>query len=128
MNQLTEKEFRDRTEAVARARRIFINLTEGNITNAFILYQEVLAETERLEWITTAYAGNRPPALFDKYERPKCSECGADLMFRMLKPNDEGFKTQLVCSNPQCDTVFNSEMGIEEWEKELRRENGIREV
>ena len=120
MNKLTEQEFQDRIQAVARARKIFINLTGGNITDAFTLYQEVLAEQERAVIINTLTAGNRPPALFDQYDRPKCPECGADMMFRPLAENLKGIKVQLVCENPECDTVLNSEMSIEEWAKELQ--------
>ena len=120
MNKLTEQEFQDRIQAVARARKIFINLTGGNITDAFTLYQEVLAEQERAVIINTLTAGNRLPALFDQYDRPKCPECGADMMFRPLAENLKGIKVQLVCENPECDTVLNSEMSIEEWAKELQ--------
>jgi len=121
MNKLTQQEFQDRTEAVARARKIFINsgLT-NNITDAFTLYQEVLAEQERAVIINTLISGNRPPALFDQFERPKCPDCGENLMFRGVPANPEGIKVQLVCENTECDTVLNSEMSIEEWAKELQ--------
>ena len=120
MNKLTPEEFQDRVEAVARARSIFINLTGGNLTNAFILYQGVLAEKEREVILSALTHGDRPPALFDKFVRPRCPECGAELMFRTVGENDEGVKVQLVCANPECDTVLNSEMSIEEWTKELQ--------
>jgi len=120
MNKLTQQEFQDRVQAVARARKIFINLTDGRLDNAFVLYQEVLAEQERAVIINTLTAGNRPPALFDQYDRPKCPECGADMMFRPVKDNPEGIKVQLICENPECDTVLNSEMSIEDWAKELQ--------
>jgi hypothetical protein len=122
MNKLTQEEFKDRTLAVARARRIFIDsgVAGGNITTAFTLYQEVLAEQERAVIINTLTGGNRPPALFDNFDRPKCPDCGASLMFRPLKDNPEGIKVQLVCENQACDTVLNSEMSIEDWAKELQ--------
>ena len=121
MNRLTEKEFYDRVEAIARARRIFINLTDGNITDAFTLYQEVLADQDREVIITTLTSGNRPPAAFDKFDRPKCPECGADLMFRPLNENPEGYKVMLSCSNPTCNTVLYSENDILWWAEELKR-------
>jgi len=126
MNKLTQQEFQDRVQAVARARKIFINLTDGRLDNAFILYQEVLAETERAIIINTLTSGNRPPALFDQFERPKCPDCGANLMFRPVPINPEGIKVQLVCENPECDTVLNSEMSIEDWAKELQ--SGLKQV
>ena len=93
----------------------------NNITHAFEVYQAVLAEQERDIFIETMVSGNRPPTQFDKYERPKCPECGADLLFRPVSDNPEGIKVQLVCTNQECDLVLNSEISIEEWEKELRR-------
>lgn len=120
MNKLTQQEFQDRVQAVARARRIFINLTGGNITDAFIFYQEVLAEQERAVIISTLTSGNRSRTLFDDFERPKCPECGADMLLRPVQENPEGIKVQLICENPECDTVLNSEMSLEEWVKELQ--------
>lgn len=120
MNRLTRGEFQDRVEAVARARGIFGKLTDGNITEAFALYQGVLAEQDRDVMISTLLSGNRPPALFDQFERPKCPECGADLMFKPLSENAEGYKVLLSCENPNCKTVLYSEMSIEEWAKELQ--------
>jgi hypothetical protein len=123
MNRMSEQEFRDRVEAVARARRIFINsgVVGKNLTHAFILYQELLAEQDRDLWISTVQAGNRLPAMFDGYDRPKCPDCGSDLMFLPLKDNPEGHKVMLRCESGPCDTVLYSDMSIEEWEKELRR-------
>lgn len=124
MNKLTQQEFQDRVQAVARARRIFINLTDGRIDNAFTLYQAVLAEQERDVIINTLTSGNRPPALFDNFERPKCPDCGADFMFRPLADNPEGYKVMLTCENPQCKTVLYSENDIQWWAEELRRGPG----
>lgn len=126
MNHLSQKEFQDRVEAVARAMGIFGKITGGNITEAFTLYQKVLAEQDRQVWITTAVSGNRPRALFDLYERPRCPDCESDLLFRPVPENPEGVKTQLVCSNTQCNVVLDSELTLEEWEKELR--NGPKQV
>jgi hypothetical protein len=126
MNKLSKGEFQDRIEAVSRARNIFINLTEGNITSAFILYQSILAETERTEALSTLNSGNRIPSPLDKYERPKCPECGGPLMFRILQENPAGINTQLVCEHPMCDTVLNSDKDIIWWEEELRKEQNDR--
>lgn len=122
MNKLTQREFEDRTQAVARARRIFINLTGGNITDAFILYQEVLAEQERGVIINTLMAGTRTRTLFDNFDRPKCPTCGTPMMFRPVATNDEGVKVQLVCENQACDTVLDSDKDLNEWAEELRKE------
>lgn len=124
MNKLTQEEFEDRMGAIQRASRIFIEsgLT-NNITTAFRIYQEVLADRERAVKLTTEANGNRPRTHFDDYERPECPDCGADMLFRGVPKNAANIQTQLVCSNPECDLVLNSEKHILEWEKELRGTN-----
>lgn len=125
MKRMDYKEFAERTADVARARRIFGKLTEGNITEAFALYQEVLAEDdERKALVITSREANRPLTPFDQYERPVCPDCGFEMHFRNVLENDEGIKTQLVCANVNCDTVLNSEMDITEWMGKLKRVDG----
>jgi hypothetical protein len=125
MHKLSEAEFRDRVQAVARARGIFIKsgLTD-HIGHAFELYQIILAETERPLTLDTGGAGNRPRTYFDKYERPICPDCGADLFIRPLRYNPEGFQFQLVCSNKEHDLILNPSMTLAEFEKELVLKNG----
>ncbi len=95
MKELTQEEFIDRTQAVARARRIFINSgVTNNISDAFALYQEVVSETTREIFLSTAVMGHRRPGRFDKFERPKCPEDGFDMMFRNIPENREGIKVQ----------------------------------
>jgi hypothetical protein len=120
MHKLTEAEFRDRVQAVARARGIFIKsgLTD-HIGHAFELYQLVLAETERPLTLDTSGAGNRPRSYFDKYERLKCPDCGHDLYIRPVRQNSEGIQFQLICSNPEHDMVLSPDMTLAEFEKEL---------
>ena len=48
MNKIGREEFKDRTEAILRARSIFIDSgVTANISIAFELYQGILAEQER---------------------------------------------------------------------------------
>lgn len=124
MNKMEITEFQNRIEAVARARNIFINsgLT-NNITDAFTLYQEVLAEQHRDIFLSSAIHGDRPWTIFDEYDRPECPDCGADMLFRGVGENKEGIQIQLVCSNPKCDLVLSSKKTIVEWEKEMRKKN-----
>jgi len=120
MKKMTEEEFQDRTQAILRARQIFIDSgVTKNITLAFELYQKVCAEHEREIFLSTQRYGNKPRTPFDKYERPKC-ECGSDMAFRMVPPNDEGVRVQLVCQNPECDIVLNSDNDISWWQANLR--------
>jgi hypothetical protein len=116
MKTLTEEEFKDRLSAIQRSRRIFVETgLTNNITTAFEVYQSILAERDREIFMNTIVNGNRNPALMDKFERPKCPECNFDLMFRVVPPNDEGVVTQLVCNNPSCDVVLNSDKSLNEW-------------
>jgi len=123
MKQLTEQEFKDRVEAIQRARKIFVmsGLTD-NISTAFAIYQEIFAETERQLLITTEQKvpiGMRLSPL-DDYERPKCPTCNEEMALRAIPENEQGFKTQWVCPTETCD-VLNSENDINWWFDNLKR-------
>jgi len=120
MKELTEEEFSDRMMAMQRSRAIFVEtgLTK-NITHAFAAYQTIFAERER-EIFLANVSGSKPRTIMDKYYRPKCVECGADMAFRQLPENDEGTKIQLVCMNDNCDTVLNSTNDLKWWMDNLR--------
>lgn len=122
MKELVEQEFYDRIQAVTHAQKIFIEsgLTK-NITEAFRLYQEVLAETKREIFITSSIGG-RLPAELDKYVRPKCSQCGSDMGLRIIKEpkgykNINGYKTCWECFD--CAHEEYSYKTVEDWIKEL---------
>ena len=119
MKELTQEQFEDRMGALVRAERIFPDVL--NITERFKLYQEVFAEREREIFITSQGQGKRNGTFLDRYERPKCPDCGADMKFRPLAPNDEGLKTQWVCSG--CDLVLSFQKSIDEWMQELKVKN-----
>lgn len=120
MQEISAEVFRDRAQAILRSRKIFIDSdVTKNISIAFELYQKVCADREREIFLSTQVYGNRPRSLMDRYERPKC-DCGADMMFRMVPPNDEGVKCQLVCQNEKCDIVLNSDNTIDWWMSNLR--------
>jgi len=128
MKRLTLEEFTGRTQAIQRAMRIFGHMTDNDITRAFTAYQLVLAETPRKIMLNTEAHGNRSPTIFDRYERQKCPECGADMMIRRVPPNDEGIKAQFVCSNNACDVVLDSPMTMEEIRQELEQEKQRKEA
>jgi hypothetical protein len=120
MKKLNFNEFQKRINEVNKAYRIFNPLT-NNMTEAFRLYQEVLAE-EKMELFMFVEAwGNRPMTPVDDYERPLCPDCQSPMRFRMIPPNDEGVITQLVCEN--CDLVLDSEKTMPEWFKILEKKN-----
>jgi predicted RNA-binding Zn-ribbon protein involved in translation (DUF1610 family) len=122
MKKLTKDEFFDRAMAIQRARKIFIEsgLT-NNISIAFDAYQSIFAERERQIFMDSVVLGKRAETPMDKYERPKCPECGTDMMFR--KVDADGIATQLVCGNPKCDTVLDSEYTLEQWMKMLEKKD-----
>ena len=126
MKRLNFNEFNNRVNEVNKAYRIFKPLT-NNMTEAFRLYQEVLAE-ERMElFVSTEVMGNRPITPMDDFERPLCPDCNSPMRFRIIPPNDENVNTQLVCEN--CDLVLDSEKTIQEWYKilEKKSDSGILE-
>jgi hypothetical protein len=120
MKTMNFDEFQHRILEVNKAYRIFKPLT-NNMTEAFRLYQEVLAE-ERMEiFVSTAVMGNRPITPMDDFERPVCPDCNSPMRFRVLQPNNEGVNTQLVCEG--CDLVLDSEKTIQEWYQLLEKKN-----
>ena len=125
MKEISEEEFRDRAMALQRAEAIFITsgLTK-NITTAFRAYQAIFAERERQIFLSTQFYGNKPKTVMDKYDRPKCPECDADMMFRQVPENPDNIKVQLVCKNERCDTVLNSENDLQWWQETLRIKDG----
>jgi len=125
MKELTKEEFYDRAMAIQRARHIFIEsgLT-NNITHAFQAYQAIFAEREREIFLSAMALGGRPRTIMDRYERPKCPNCGHDMMFRQVPENPEGLKSQLVCSNKECDIVLNDVHDIQWWMQNLKVRDG----
>ena len=109
MKKLGYAEFQKRVNEVNKAFRIFSPLT-NNMTEAFRLYLEVLAEEQYDLFISAETYGNRSMTPIDDYERPLCPDCQSPMRFRMVPPNDENVNTQLVCGN--CDLVLDSEKTI----------------
>lgn len=126
MKKMNFMEFQKRVNEVNKAYRIFKPLT-NNMTDAFRLYQEVLAEEKMEVFISTSTGGNRPVTPMDNLERPSCPDCNSPMRFRMIPPNDEGVNTQLVCEN--CDLVLDSEKTMQEWFNllEKKSDNGLPE-
>ena len=112
----TYEEYRDREDAIHRARRIFIfsGFTK-NVSLAFTAYQQLLSETERPIMVRTSWYDKFAATQFDDLERPLCPDCGDIMFFRNVQKNNEGVLSQLVCSNPRCDVVLNSEHTLDWW-------------
>lgn len=126
MKKLTYDEFHDRVRALSRARKIFIPMLTKNISIAFELYQEVLAETERDLFLTAATGGRAPMTWLDQFERPVCPECGEPLYLRIIKEpkgpkNQKGWVTCWGCLGPSCFYEGYSKKNVAEWVRELRK-------
>jgi len=121
MKRLTEEEFNDRVQAFIRAEKIFVKsgITD-NITEAFRIYQAVLADRERELHVAPSEHGFMPGSPLNRYERPQCPECGAFMGLRNVPENEDGIKTQLVCMNDACDVVLDSELTIDQWRDKLK--------
>ena len=119
MKKLTHTEFQHRVNEVNKAYRIFSPLT-NNMTEAFRLYQEVLAE-ERMEVFVSTAAGNRPLTPLDDFERPKCPECNLDLRLKVgaKDQNEKEWSTAWLCE--KCLVEFYSDKTVQEWMNELRK-------
>lgn len=120
--RLTKEEFSWRVNEINRARKIFGELTEGNITKAFEAYLEVFEDRETEIFLSSSQL----PVIKDqkmKFKDVKCPDCGHFMLFRHVMPNAVGIESQLVCSNKDCDTVLNSEHNLRWWRKALTIKN-----
>ena len=108
------KEFQERLNATAKARKIFIPHITKNISVAFALYQDVLADEKMAAFISTAAGGNRPLTPLDDFERPRCDECNCELRLKINATDEEGTKhpTSWVC---ECGMEYYSGKTVKEW-------------
>jgi len=119
MKKLNFAEFTKRTMEIAKARKIFIPHITNNISVAFDLYQEVLAEEKMEVFVSTMTAGHRPMSPMDDYERPRCPECNTELRLKIFAKDPDGreWPTSWICTN--CLAEFYSEKTDLEWRQEL---------
>lgn len=118
MKKIDYKEFRLRVKEVAKARKIFIKSgITNNITEAFQLYQEVLAD-EKMEVIV-----RKSQMPFENIERPRCDECDSELKLSTwpIRIDGETYPTTWKCEN--CGMEYYTEKTAEEWYMELKNED-----
>lgn len=114
---MTFEEQQNRLQTIHRARGMFPD--EKNVTIALQLYKDVTGDPIPL-YITTKDTP-RPLTVMDDYERIPCPECGTAMMFRNLPDNKEGYHTQIICPNEECDNILNSEYTLQDWMAVLRK-------
>jgi hypothetical protein len=122
MKEMAFEEFRDRLLEFQKARKIFV--TSGltnNITHAFEAYQEILAREKKKIYLNTKDHGKKVSSIFDGLDRPECVECQAQLYFRAVPKNKKGILAQLVCTNSDCQRVYNSKIDLETWADHIRQ-------
>lgn len=126
MKKLTKEEFFDRVEAVVRAKEIFIPHLTKNISIAFELYQEVLAERERK--LQLAEERQKYYSVLSEYKRPECPKCGTPLFLRLIgepkgPKNVHGYRTCWICTDGPKDCVYEKYSGktLREWMRELEK-------
>jgi hypothetical protein len=106
---MTPDEYQHRLEVIARAMQLYGEAAQGNVNTALEMLNEpdfeISIPVERFQGLTGSP--------LDYMERPKCIDCGADCFLRQVPKNDEGVKSQVVCS--ACDLVLDSEFTIQEW-------------
>jgi hypothetical protein len=121
MNIMDYKEFSNRLKEVAKARKIFIPHITNNISVAFELYQEVLADEKREVFISTAIGGNEPKTPMHDYERPRCPEDDKALYLKIMVPDKNGkiWNTAWYCK--VCGSEFYSDKEAEDWIRELTK-------
>jgi len=105
MKKLTQEEFEDRAEAIARAKEIFTPHMTNNITIAFEIYQEMLAERERQ--LTLSTERERDYGILANLQRPLCPACSKELGLRLInipkgKDNLYGYASSWVCEDLDC--------------------------
>jgi hypothetical protein len=122
VKKLTFEEFSKRTQEVLKAQKIFGEFT-NNISTAFAIYQDILADEQMDVFISTAIAGNQAMTPMDDFERPKCPECGTGLRLKLgAKDSEEKeWNSAWVCT--QCLAEFYSEKTAQEWKNELKRKD-----
>lgn len=123
MKRLTFEEFSKRTQEILKAQKIFGEFT-NNISTAFAMYQDILADEQMEVFISTVEGGKRTMTMIDDYVRPRCPECETELRLRVNPIDADGkpWNTAWVC--PQCQAEFYSEKTVPEWMGELKKKEG----
>lgn len=107
MKTLSKPEFFERVKRVQDAHKIFGHMTDNDMTRAFEAYQEILAEKPRAIYITKNDQGEIRAKFLDRFKRPRCPECGAELFIRPIfapqgPTNIKGYQSSWFCQEGDC--------------------------
>lgn len=124
MKRLTRQEFIERSMAITRAKKIFMPDITKNLTTAFEIYQDLLAEQDRKIFLSSRtgypYAGR-----LSMFALPRCPDCDDTLFLRPVttpkgKANRHGYRSCWECRFCGYEDYSTKEIG--EWLSELKLE------
>lgn len=123
MKKLNYKEFNKRMIEIAKAEKIFIPHITKNVSKAFAIYQELLAEEKMPVFVSTEEFGSKTMSPFDELIRPRCDECDSELGLRSNVKDSKGIihATAWICV--KCGMEYYSDKTMQEWYTELKNED-----
>jgi hypothetical protein len=118
MKELTKEEFADRAQAIANARKIFVPHFTRNISIAFEIYQEMLAEQKRK--IVLEKERSRDYGPLEGLIRPMCPDCEIEMHLRLITckhgpKNRFGWRSSWMCPNDECCYETFSKKDLQGW-------------
>ena len=124
MKEMSKSEFVDRASSILRARKIFVPHITKNISIAFEIYQELLAENKRQLELQATRSRDFGPLM--GLIRPSCPDCGAELGLRLIgcpkgRKNMHGWRSSWVCPNDECCYEEFSKKDLQGWVDTLEK-------
>jgi len=116
MKKLSEVEFKERTEEILKAKKIFVPHVTSNITIAFEIYQRLLADKPMDVQITSKREVSDKANVVGE----KCPECGTLMYLSYVARDSEGKNWPSSWKCPKCLAEYYSEKPVEDWLDEIR--------
>lgn len=122
MKKLTYDEFQNRMTEISNARKIFIPHITNNISIAFSIYNELLAEEKMATFLSTRESWKLQKKPIDDYNKPRCPECYSLMNLRVNVVDKDGktWNSSWTCSN--CFIELYSDKTADDWLKEIVNE------
>lgn len=133
MKKIPFNEFVRRTEEISKARKIFMPNITNNITEAFALYQEILADDDSKMPVTVSRSDGyiQKPTLAQLSEKlgMACSECNSQMVLKEKVSDMDGVIWSSAWFCNQCFAMYYSEKTVQEWldtiPKNVMRKGGV---